>query len=191
MIRRFILSFTTFDFVIIALLSACGIATKPFVRLLAQVFTGTLIPIGTVAGIFYMLWIVLACCIVRKRGTAVLVGIVQSVLVVVFDMLGNRGLANLLVYVVPVIALELAMLLFPHYVSTLFSGFVAGGVCNAAGSLVVGSLFLRLPFVPLMASAAVSFLSGGFGGVIGCKLYAVISKFRAMCPDRTQADGGG
>ena len=100
MFGKFLAKYTTFDFMIIALLSACGIATKPFVRILAQIFTGSIIPVGTVAGIFYMLWIVLACTIVQKRGTAILVGIVQSVLVVVFDMLGNRGLANLLVYVV-------------------------------------------------------------------------------------------
>ncbi|MDO9535035.1 MAG: hypothetical protein Q7J85_06810 [Bacillota bacterium] len=37
MVKKFLLKFSTFDFVIIALLSACGIATKPFVRLLAQI----------------------------------------------------------------------------------------------------------------------------------------------------------
>ena len=110
MFKKFLVKFSTFDFVIIALLSACGIATKPFVRLLAQVFTGTFIPIGTVAGIFYMLWIVLACSIVKKRGTAILVGIVQCVLVEMFDMLGNRGLANLLVYEVPALTLDIGML---------------------------------------------------------------------------------
>jgi len=178
MVKRFLLQFSTSDLVIIALLSAGGIATKPFVRALSQVLTGSLVPIGTVAGIFYMLWIVLACCIVQKRGTAVLVGIVQSVLVLAFDMLGNRGLANLLVYIVPGITLELVMLLFPRYVSSLFSSFTAGGVANTTGAVIVGWLFMRLPFIPLLGSAAVSLLFGGFGGIIAYKLYAIVQGFR-------------
>ncbi len=178
MVKRFLLQFSTSDLVIIALLSAGGIATKPFVRALSQILTGSLIPIGTVAGIFYMLWIVLACCIVQKRGTAVLVGIVQSVLVIAFDMLGNRGIANLLVYILPGITLELVMLLFPRYVSSLFSSFTAGGVCNATGAVIVGWLFLRLPFIPLIGSVALSLLFGGLGGVMAFKLYAIVKGFR-------------
>jgi hypothetical protein len=177
LVKKALQHFTTSDLVIIALLSAGGIATKPFVRLLAQVFTGSLIPIGTVAGIFYMLWIVLACCIVQKRGTAILVGIVQSVLVIVFDMLGNRGLANLLVYVIPGMTLELVMLLFPRYVSNTFSSFTAGGVANATGAIIVGWLFMRLPAIPLLGSTSVSLLFGGIGGVVAYKLYAIVKGF--------------
>ncbi|NMB40762.1 MAG: ECF transporter S component [Firmicutes bacterium] len=180
MFGKFLAKYTTFDFMIIALLSACGIATKPFVRILAQIFTGSIIPVGTVAGIFYMLWIVLACTIVQKRGTAILVGIVQSVLVVVFDMLGNRGLANLLVYVVPGVTLELAMLFFPRYVSTFLSGFVAGGVANATGSLIMGWVFMRLPFIPLLVSLLGSSIFGGIGGIVGVKLYEILGSFKKM-----------
>lgn len=174
MFKKFLSKFSTFDLLVIALLSACGVATKPFMRILAQVFTGTLFSAGTVGGIFYMLWIVLACSIVKKRGTAFLVGLVQSVLVVVFDMLGNRGIANLLVYVVPTIALEFSMFLFPGYVSSLLSGFLAGAVTNTTGSLIVNTLFLRVPFIPLLISLLVSFLSGGVGGFIGYKLSGVV-----------------
>lgn len=178
MLNKYLSRFTTFDLIIIALLSACGIATKPFVRLLAQVFTGTFISAGTLGGIFYMLWIVLACSIVKKRGTAVMVGVVQSILVVVFDMLGNRGIANLLVYVVPTIALEMGMLLSPKYVSSIIAGFFAGAIANTTGSLIVNVIFLRVPFIPLMVSLGVSLLTGGMGGVIGYRLSKVVDVFR-------------
>ncbi|MGM0653021.1 MAG: ECF transporter S component [Bacillota bacterium] len=178
MVSKFLQKFTTSDLVIIALLAAGGIATKPFVRALGQIFVGTIVPIGTIAGIFYMLWIVLACCIVQKRGTALLVGIVQSVLVIAFDMLGNRGIANLLVYIAPVIVMELVMLLFPRYVSSFISSFTAGGVTNAAGSFIVSWVFMRLPLVPLLGSMVVSLFFGGFGGILAYKLYAVVKSFR-------------
>ena len=173
--KKLLRSFTTFDLVIIALLAACAIASKPFVRLLTQMLTGTLIPAGAVAGVFYMLWIVLACSITKKRGTAILMGIVQSLLVVIFDMLGNMGLGNLLVYIVPGIILELGMLLFPRYVSSIFSGFTAGMLANVTGSFLKGLVFMRLPLAPLLISLGLAAISGGLGGVIGYKLYAMIA----------------
>ncbi len=172
--KRFLDRFSTFDLVIIALLSAGGVASKPFVRFLAQSVIGTLLPAGTVAGVIYMLWIVLACAIVGKRGTAILVGIVQSILVVVFDMMGNRGLANLLVYVIPGVTLEVVLLLFPRYVSSLLSGFTAGMAANATGSLIVGALFLRLPVVPLLVSVTGAAFSGGLGGIVAVKLKDIL-----------------
>lgn len=175
MMNKMLARYTSFDLVIIALLSACGIAIKPFVRLLTQVLTGTIIPAGAVAGVFYMLWIVLACCLTKKRGTAILVGTVQSLLVVVFDLLGNMGLGNLLVYILPGVVLELGLLLFPGYVSSLPSAFLAGMLANMTGAFLKGLVFMRLPSVPLIASVGLAAVSGGFGGMIACKLYALIA----------------
>ena len=182
MIKGYLKRYATTDLVIISLLSAGGIATKPFVRVLAQIFTGSVVPIGTVAGVFYMLWIVLACLLVRKRGTAILFGIVESVLVVIFDMLGNRGLANLLVYIGPGITLELVMLLFPRYVSSLGSSFMAGGVANATGAFIVSWVFMRLAAIPLAVTVSLSYLAGGIGGLVAYRIYGVIKRFR---PEQT------
>ncbi len=175
--------FSTFDLLIIALLSACGIATKPFVRMLAQILAGTLIPAGAVAGVFYMLWIVLACSITRKRGTAILVGIVQAVLVVIFDMLGNKGLGNLLIYIMPGITLELVMFIFPKYVSSVFSGLVAGLTANVTGAFLMGVVFMHLPLIPLGISLGLAAISGGVGGVIGFKVYDVIKQLNKVKAD--------
>lgn len=163
--------FTTFDLVMIALLAAGGIAVKPFVRALTQAASGTLIPAGSISGIIYMLWIVLACSITAKRGTAILVGIVQSILVIVFDMLGNRGVGNLLVYIVPCIVMEIAIFPFSNYVSSISSAFYAGMVINITGSLIVSVVFMRLPLIPVLFGIGLAAISGGIGGVIGFKLY--------------------
>jgi len=177
LIKKILRGFSSFDLVIIALLSAGGIATKPFVRLLTQILTGTLIPSGAVAGVIYMFWIILACSVTKKRGTAILVGVVQAILVIAFDMLGNKGIANLLVYVMPVIVLELGMLLFPRYVSSAFSGFIAGMLANATGTLIMGYVFMRLPVIPLLVSLGVASVFGGLGGMLGVSLSRVMRRF--------------
>jgi len=168
-------NFNTFDLIIISLLSACGIAIKPFVRTLTQVFTGSLIPAGAVSGIIYMIWIVLACSITKKRGTAILAGIVQSILVVAFDMLGNRGIANLLVYILPCIVMETVMLISPGYISSTAAGFFAGAVVNMTGDFIVSAVFMRLPLIPLLISLTMAAVSGGLGGVIAFKLYKSVA----------------
>lgn len=177
MMKKYLSRFSTLDLVIIALLSAGGVATKPFIRALTQVLAGSLIPAGALAGVFYMLWIVLACAVTGKRGTAILVGLVQSVLVVVFDMLGNRGIANLLVYIVPGITLELGLWLFPRYVRSLPASFTAGMLANVTGSLIVGAVFMRLPAFPLLASLGSAFISGGIGGILAFKLWGLFKNF--------------
>ncbi len=180
MFKKMLLKFTAFDLVIIALLAAAGVATKPFVRVLAQLLTGTLIPNGAVAGVFYMLWIVLACCIVKKRGTAILFGLVQAILVVAFDMLGNRGpVGNLLVYVTPGIALDLIMLLFPLYVSGIIAAFCAGATANVAGSVIMSLVFMRLPMVPMLIAAVIAAVFGGLGGVLAFKIYQRVMLLKA------------
>lgn len=181
---KFLSRFSPFDLIIIALLSACGIAIKPYVRILTQMAVGTLIPAGTVSGIVYMIWMVAPCAITKKRGTGILAGIVQSILVVVFDMLGNKGIANLLVYVVPGIALELGMMLSPKYINSVVSGFFAGMLANAAGSLIMGGLFMRIPAVPLITSSVIGGISGGIGGVIGYQLAAMTAVFKTNLADK-------
>jgi len=95
-------------------------------------------------------------------------------------MLGNRGLANLLVYVVPGVALELGMLVFPNYVSTIFSAFIAGMLANATGAAIVSLVFMRVPLIPFLISLAVSAVTGGLGGVVGFKLYEVLNRLKAV-----------
>ncbi|MFZ3132128.1 MAG: hypothetical protein WA125_13815, partial [Desulfosporosinus sp.] len=65
--------YSVFDLIIIAMMSALGIATKPVIEPLAHIVTGPLfIPSGVVAGGFYMMWLVLAMGLTGIRGTATL-----------------------------------------------------------------------------------------------------------------------
>ena len=141
---------------------------KTFCQVFGRDITGTLVPIGTGQ---YLLYTLVIWPIV-KNG-AILVGIVQSVLVVVFVLNGRQPLR-----LRARITLELAMLAFPHYVSTLFSSFTAGAVCNATGSFIVSVVFMRLAFIPMLVSLIVSVIFGGIGGIVGYKLYDVVNNLK-------------
>lgn len=171
--------FSVFDLVIISLVAGLGIATKPFVYVLANIITGPLtIPTGTVAGAIYMLWLVLGAGLTGKRGTSILIGLVQALLVMVTGMVGSHGVMTIFTYTVPGLAMELGLLAHPGYVDDYASAFVGGMLANAAGTVLTSILLYSLPLTPLVFVAAVAALTGGLGGIIAYKLIAVINVYR-------------
>ena len=100
--QRFLDRFTLYDLIIIAMLSALGVAVHPVVYPLVHILTGPLfIPSGAVAGGFYMMWLVLGAGLTGKRGTATLIGIVQALLVMGTGIIGSHGALSLLTYTMP------------------------------------------------------------------------------------------
>ena len=78
--QKFFDQFSLYDLIVIAMVSALGIATKPIIVPLAHIITGPLfIPSGAVAGGFYMMWLVLGYGITGKRWTMTLVSFVQAI----------------------------------------------------------------------------------------------------------------
>ncbi|NLW38806.1 MAG: ECF transporter S component [Peptococcaceae bacterium] len=171
--------FSVFDLIIIAMISALGIASKPVIVPLSHIITGPLmIPGGVVAGGFYMLWLVLGAGIVGKPGTATLMGVIQALVIFGTGIFGSHGAMTLLTYTLPGLAVDLSMLLINHRVCCLPCAFLAGLVANVSGSAMVNIVYFRLPFVPLVLALAVSALSGGLGGIIAYKVIQVVNKHK-------------
>jgi len=162
--------FSVFDLIVIAMISALGVASKPLIVPLSHIITGPLlIPGGVVAGGFYMLWIVLGAGIVGKPGTAALIGTVQALMVFGSGIFGSHGAMTLLSYTLPGVAVDLILYLVKHKVCCPPCAFLAGLAANVSGSALVNIIYFRLPFVPLVLALSVAALSGGLGGIIAYK----------------------
>lgn len=171
--------FSLYDLIIIAMMSALGIAIKPIIVPLAHIFSGVLlIPGGAVAGGFFMLWLVLGFGITGKRGTMTLIGLVQAILVMATGMVGSQGVMSLVSYTVPGIVADLGLLLIGHRICCLPCAFLAGMLCNIAGTIVVNYVYYRLPAVPMVLSLSAAALSGGLGGLVAYKIVQQIRKFQ-------------
>jgi len=169
--------FSVFDLIVIAMISALGIASKPVIVPLSHIITGPLlIPGGVVAGGFYMLWVVLGAGITGKPGTATLIGIVQALMVFGSGVFGSHGAMTLLSYTLPGVAVDLLLYLIKHRVCCLPCAFLAGLAANVTGSALVNVIYFRLPFVPLMLALTVAALSGGLGGIIAFKASQLVNK---------------
>lgn len=175
--QKFIEKFSVLDLIIIAMLSALGIATKPIVVPITHIITGPLlIPGGVVAGGFYMMWLVLGVGLTGKCGTATLIGLVQALMVFGTGIFGSHGAMTLLSYTLPGVAIDLALWFTRHRVCCLPCSFLAGVLANICGSGLVNILYFRLPLVPLMLALTVAALSGGLGGIIAYKILHQLKK---------------
>lgn len=165
--NRFLSRFSIFDLVIIAIISALGIATKPIVVPLVHIITGPLfIPGGAVAGGFYMMWLVLGAGFVKKTGTPTLIGLVQAILVISTGIMGTHGVMSLASYTIPGIVVDI-IFLFSKDKSFNILHYVFGTMAaNVSGTLIANILFFRLPKVTVVLVLASAALSGVIGGII-------------------------
>lgn len=171
--------FSIYDLIVIAMVSALGIAIKPIIVPLAHIISGPLfVPSGAVAGGFYMLWLVLGFGLTGQRGTMTLIGLVQAILVMVTGISGSHGVISLLTYTMPGIVADIGLFLIGHRVCCLPCAFLAGMLCNLAGTATVNLVYFRLPAIPLFLSLSSAALSGGLGGLIAFKILQQIWKFQ-------------
>ena len=175
MIKKMLARFSMFHLVIIALMAGLGVATKPIIVPLTHIITGPLyIPGGVVAGGFYMMWMIIGAGLVRKRGTATLIATVQAIMMVSLGIFGTHGLVSFFTYIIPGLAVDLVLLVFPISGPALLSCFLAGIAANLSGTFLVNLVFFRLPLVPLVLSLSSAALSGGLGGIVA---YHVVNRF--------------
>ncbi len=177
-IKHLFKSFSTFELITIALVSALGIAVKPVVVPLAHMITAPLLlPGGAVAGGLYMLWVVLGAGLIKRKGTATIIGIVQALIVIVTGVFGTHGVLSIITYTVPGIAVDLSNMLMSKRAYKTEGFFTAGIAANTAGTIAATLLFFRLPLIPLLLGLCTAALSGGMGGLLAGKIVKELSKY--------------
>jgi len=152
--------------VFMALMAACGLALKPIVGPLFRLIgSALLIHSGSMAGAIYMIWPMLALLTVKQIGTATIVGMMQGIVVLVTGIYGSHGILSLITYTVPGIFIDVVYYFIHHFQKPWLLSFPAA-FGNASGSLIVCTVFLHLPKLPLMICLILSFIFGALGGYI-------------------------
>ena len=181
--------FSLFDLLLIALIGSLGIAVKPVISPLVRIITGPLmIPGGAVAGGLYMMFIVLAYGLTRRRFAGTLTSTVQA-FIVVLTGIGSHGVISFATYIVPGIAVDLVMLAFYFKNSAARpkapACFCAGIAANVTGSLIVGAALFDIPLIPLLLMLASAALSGGLGGILAYLILKRIYKLELLFNDES------
>jgi len=168
------------DLLYIAILSALGFAIKPIVTPIVHLVSAPLmIPGGSLAGGFYMMWIAVAVAVVKKPGAAILVGVVQAIAMISLGYFGNHGAVSLISYTLPGVSAEIVASFFKKKDSIYAQTFICTSA-NITGALIVTFLIMRLSFVPTLISVIAASISGIIGGIISHILIKKLKKFRLI-----------
>ncbi len=151
------------EMIYISLLAATATVTKTPIRALSTFLTSSVgLPAGVVGGVYYMFWIVAACAIVKKRGTATLFCIIQ---IFVSIATSSMPIIKLITYLPPGIAIDVFLIIFniKNYDKRLLM--LLGGIANGAGAVSM-AFIMGLPFIAVVTSLLIAIISGSVGGYL-------------------------
>ncbi len=169
--------FSSYDLLMIAILSALGLAIKPIVTPLIHLVSSPLmIPGGSLAGGLYMMWIVLAIAILRKPGVGTLVGLTQAIVMISLGYFGSHGIVSLLSYTLPGVIADLVAFI-SRYHNSVFSHTIMCMMANITGATVVTVIVMRLAWLPLLISLTTAAISGIIGGIIVHSLFRKLKAY--------------
>jgi len=176
----FLKKFETRDLIYISVFAAMGLAIKPIVTPLIHLISAPLlIPGGSLAGGFYMMWISLAIAAVGRFGTGFLTGFIQALVVLALGFFGSHGGISLLTYSLPGLFADIFMLPYKQK-GSVFAQVTGCTAANLSGTVFVSFLVMRLPVIPLMISLITALISGITGGLIAYKTYNELNKYHLL-----------
>lgn len=176
-------NYKTVDYVLIALLAAIGIASKPIFSPIANVITDPfMIPGGSTAGGLYMIWLVVGTQLIKKPHTATLIGSVQGMLAIITGVTGFQGLLSLVVYTLPGVTIDLVLKVIKKHVPLSIRLPLAGLCGNLTGTFLTNLLFFRLKPLPCALFFCMSILSGCIGGYLSLMLTRKLQTINLLCP---------
>jgi len=160
--------FSTRDLILIGILAAIGLAIKPIVSPISKAVSAPLLlPGGSFAGGFYMMWMVLAVMLTGKPGAATIFGVIQAVVVLVQGSFGNHGALSLLTYTMPGLVVDaFALLILGRNKLLLLNHLVLVALANMTGALLMSLIIFRHPLPLVVVSLCTGLASGIVGGYL-------------------------
>jgi len=162
---------STFDAMMIVVMAVAGLVVKPVIGPILKLVGSTFfMSSGSISGVIYMIFPMLACLIVRQTGAATLTGLIQGIMVLISGIYGSHGIISVLTYTLPGVAVDVGFLA-TKWIGKKWALFLPTALGNLVGNLLVGVLFLRLPKIPLLITLIGAFVFGGFSGFIAWYFY--------------------
>ncbi len=175
-------SFRTRDLILIAVFAAVGLAIKPIVSPISKsISTPLMLPGGSFAGGFYMMWLSLAILCTKKIGSGMLFGVLQALVVLIQGSFGNHGALSLLTYTIPgLVADGIALIL--RYKGGLFQHLVLTSIANITGVLIMAIVIFRHPPLMIGVSVSTALASGIAGGYLSYLIHYELRKYK-LCEE--------
>lgn len=150
------------EMIYISLLATIATVSKVPIRAISTFLTNSVgLPAGIVGGVYYMFWIVAACALVKKRGTASFFCIVQ---IFVSMATSSMPIIKLVTYLPPGFTVDLFLIAWGNRVYNKKVCMFLGAIANIAGAVTMAMLVMHLPLIPTFLSTILAGVSGAVGG---------------------------
>lgn len=159
------------DLIFLALCCDLGLFSKRLISPFANIITDMLRIPGGIGTSFSLMFLVVAAALLRFRGCAALMGLVQSLVALSLGMVGSMGALSPIGYIVPGIVIDLVFMLLRRMRADLLTQMtIANMLGTAAASMTANMIVFHLRGVPLALYLVVALVSGGVCGPLGFML---------------------
>ena len=149
-----------------ALCCDLGLFAKRLIAPAANLITDALHIPGGIGTSFSLLFLVIGCCVIPRFGSGALMGLVQSVLAVLFGMTGSMGIFAPVGYVIPGLIVDLVLWAGrKSHLEKMTSCCLANMLASAAAALTANMIVFRLQGIVLALYVAVSLFFGAVTGL--------------------------
>lgn len=160
-----------------ALCCDCGLVAKQLISPAANLLTDALRIPGGVGTAFSLMFLTIAAELMPRFGCCVLMGGVQSMLMLALGRVGSMGALSPLGYIIPGFGIDFAMRLlrmgrFSRAERMMLSN-MAGAVCAC---LTANAIVFRLNGTALCLYVSVAALAGALCGLLGSRIAALAGR---------------
>lgn len=166
------------DLIFLTLCCDLGLFGKRIIAPVTNIITDSLRIPGGVGTAFSLMFLVIAAFLIRGRGCATLMGVIQSGLALAMGMIGSMGALSPIGYIVPGMVIDLVVLMYRKLGWQTGSAMVVANMLGAAtASLVANLIVFNLRGAPLGLYVSVALLSGALFGWLG---YVLEERLKAV-----------
>lgn len=155
--------------IFMALCCDLGLFSKRLIAPIANIVTDSLHIPGGVGTSFSLMFLVVAAALIPIFGGATVMGAVQSVLALVFGMVGSMGALSAVGYVVPGLVIDILTAVTAR-MSRQAAAMLTNALASGAAALTADLIVFRLSGVPLALYVCVALSSGAVCGMLAERL---------------------
>ena len=163
---------TVRELILLAFFADIGFVSKRLIAPFANVLTDFLRVPGGIGTAFSLMFLTIGACMIRRKGAAALMSLVQCILAMSLGMSGAMGMLSPVGYIVPGIAIDIVIAVCLRYSAGLTGTMTAA---NAAGSLAAALtadfIVFRLHGAVLALYLLIALISGGVCGLMASFIF--------------------
>lgn len=155
------------ELIMLALFADIGFVSKRLISPLANVLTDFLRVPGGIGTAFSLMFLVIGACLIHRKGSAAIMGLIQCITALSFGMSGAMGLMSPVGYIVPGMVIDFVLYTcFKAGSDPLITMICANALGAVSASLTANFIVFRLHGPVLALYVLISVISGGICGML-------------------------